>query len=90
MCHELERKEPLRTRMSFRVNFSRITGSSANGSDRPTGQGTADQVASDMKRYRQEAGLEEFQINFNGCGSLQQLLDSMDALVQEVIPKVDE
>ena len=90
ICHEMERKEPLRTRMSFRVNFSHITGSSANGSDRPTGQGTAEQVASDMKRYRQEAGLEEFQINFNGCGSLQQLLDSMDVLVQEVIPKVDE
>ncbi len=81
--------EPPRTRMSFRVNFSNITGSSSNG-DRPTGQGTPDQVASDMKRYRQEAGLEEFQINFNGCGSLQQLLDSMDVLVAEVIPKVDE
>ncbi len=82
-------KEPPRTRMSFRVNFSNITGSSSNG-DRPTGQGRPEQVASDMKRYRQEAGLEEFQINFNGCGSLQQLLDSMDILVEEVIPKVDE
>ena len=82
-------KNPPRTRMSFRVNFSNITGSSSNG-DRPTGQGTPEQVASDMKRYRQEAGLEEFQINFNGCHSLQQLLDSMDMLVEEVIPKVDE
>jgi probable F420-dependent oxidoreductase len=82
-------QKPPRTRMSFRVNLSNITGSSSNG-DRPTGQGTPDQVASDMKRYRQEAGLEEFQINFNGCGNLQQLLDSMDALVEEVIPKVDE
>ena len=81
-------KEPPRTRMSFRVNFSNITGSSNSG-DRPTGQGTPEQVASDMKRYRQEAGLEEFQINFNGSGSLQQLLDSMDVLVEEVIPKVD-
>ena len=80
--------EPPRTRMSFRVNFSNITGSSNSG-DRPTGQGTPEQVASDMKRYRQEAGLEEFQINFNGSGSLQQLLDSMDVLVEEVIPKVD-
>ena len=85
---EIGKKAP-RTRMSFRVNFSHITGSSNSGSDRPTGQGTPEQVASDMKRYRQEAGLEEFQINFNGCGSLQQLLDSMDLLVQEVIPKVD-
>ena len=42
-----------------------------------------------MTRYRQEAGLEEFQINFNGCGSLQQLLDSMDVFVQEVNPRVD-
>ncbi len=86
-------KDPPRTRMSFRVNFSNITGSSpgpSSNGDRPTGQGTPDQVASDMKRYRQEAGLGEFQINFNGCGSLQQLLDSMDVLVQEVIPKVDE
>ena len=82
-------KDPPRTRMSFRVNFSNITGNSSNG-DRPTGQGTPEQVASDMKRYRQEAGLEEFQINFNGCHSLQQLLDSMDMLVEEVIPKVDE
>ena len=81
-------KEPPRTRMSFRVNFSNITGSSSSG-DRPTGQGTPEQVASDMKRYRQEAGLEEFQINFNGSGSLQNLLDSMDVIVEEVIPKVD-
>ena len=85
---QLGQKSP-RTRMSFRVNLSNITGSSSNG-DRPTGQGTPEQVASDMKRYRHEAGLEEFQINFNGCGSLQQLLDSMDTLVEKVIPKVDE
>ena len=89
VCAEIERNEPPRTRMSFRVNFSHITGSYGNGSDRPTGQGSPEQVASDMKRYRQEAGLEEFQINFNGCGSLQQLLDSMDVLVQDVIPKVE-
>ena len=89
VCAGIERKEPPRTRMSFRVNFSNITGSSSSGGNRPTGQGTAEQVTSDMKRYRHEAGLEEFQINFNGCGSLHQLLDSMDVLVQEVIPKVD-
>ena len=89
VCAEAGREDVPRTRMSFRVNFSSITGSSSAGGDRPTGQGSAEQVASDMKRYRQEAGLEEFQINFNGCGNLQQLLDSMDALVQEVIPRVD-
>ena len=89
VCAEIEREDAPRTRMSFRANFSSITGSSSAGGDRPTGQGSPEQVASDMKRYRQEAGLEEFQINFNGCGSLQQLLDSMDLLVQEVIPRVD-
>ncbi len=89
VCTEMEKEVP-RTRMSFRVNLSNITGSSSDSSDRPTGQGTPEQVASDMKRYRQEAGLDEFQINFSGCGSLQQLLDSMDTLAQEVIPKADE
>ena len=89
VCAEIGRNDMPRTRMSFRVNFSHITGSSGSGGERPTGQGTPEQVASDLKRYRQEAGLEEFQINFNGCGSLQQLLDSMDVLVQDVIPKVD-
>ena len=86
---EMEKEAP-RTRMSFRVNFSDITGSSSSDGNRPTGQGTADQIASDLNRYRQEAGLEEFQMNFNGCGSLQQLLDSMDVLVQDVIPRVDQ
>ncbi len=89
VCAEIGRNDVPRTRMSFRVNFSHITGSSSSGGDRPTGQGTPEQVASDLKRYRQEAGLEEFQMNFNGCGSLQQLVDSMDVLVQDVIPKVD-
>ena len=88
-CAGIERGDVPRTRMSFRVNFSHITGSSGSGVDRPTGQGSPEQVASDLKRYRQEAGLEEFQINFNGCRSLQELLDSMEVLVQEVIPRVD-
>ena len=87
-CTEIERAEVPRTRMSFRVNFSQMTGSSSGNGDRPTGQGTPEQVASDITRYRQEAGLEEFQINFNGCGSLQQLLDSMDLLVEDVLPRV--
>ena len=89
VCAEIGRNDVPRTRMSFRVNFSHITGSSSSGGDRPTGQGTPEQVASDLKRYRQEAGLEEFQMNFNGCSSLQQLLDSMDVLVQDVLPQVD-
>ena len=82
-------KAPPRTRMSFRVNLTGITGATSAPGERPTGQGTSGQVASDMKRYRQEAALEEFQINFSGCANLQQLLDSMDLLVQEVIPEVD-
>ena len=89
-CAEIEREEAPPTRMSFRVNLSHITGSSSGSGERPTGQGSAEQVASDITRYRQEAGLEQFQINFNGCGSLQQLLDSMDALVEDVMPRVDE
>ena len=44
---------------------------------------------SDINRYRQESGLDEFQINCHDCGNLQQLLDTMDALVQDVFPKVD-
>ena len=86
---EIGRAEPPRTRMSFRVNIGSITGFSAYGSDRPTGYGTVEQVASDLKRYRQEAGLGEFQINCHDCDNLQQLLDTMDALVQDVLPKVD-
>ena len=88
-CAEIERQDVPPTRMSFRVNFSHITGSSSGAGERPTGQGTAEQVASDITRYRQEAGLEQFQMNFNGCGSLQQLLDSMDVLVEDVLPRVD-
>ena len=88
-CAEIEREDVPSTRMSFRVNFSHITGSSSGNGDRPIGQGSPQQVASDITRYRQEAGLEQFQVNFNGCGSLQQLLDSMDVLVEDVMPRVD-
>ena len=86
---EIGRETPPRTRMSFRVIVSSITGVSASGSDRPPGLGTPEQIASDMNRYRQEAGLEEFQLNCHECGSLQQLLDTIDVLTQEVLPKVD-
>ena len=75
--------------MSFRVNFSAITGATTlSGADRPTGQGTPRQVAEDLQRYRQEAGVEAFQINFNGCHNLDQLLASMDCFMQEVKPLV--
>jgi hypothetical protein len=75
--------------MSFRVNFGAITGNTVpTGAERPTGQGTPTQVAEDIQRYRQEAGVEAFQINFNGCHSLEQLVDSMDCFMQEVKPLV--
>ena len=47
-----------------------------------------EQVAADMQRYRQEAGVDAFQINFNGCHSLDQLMESMDCLMQDVKPLV--
>ena len=88
-CAKIGREDVPTTRMSFRVNLSGITGSAVSGGDRPMGQGTPAQVIDDMQRYRQEAGIEAFQVNFNGCHSLTQLLDSMDMFVQEVRPKVD-
>ena len=88
-CAEIEREDVPPTRMSFRVNFSHITGSSSGNGDRPTGQGSPEQVASDITRYRQEAGLEQVQVNFNGCGDLQQLLASMEIFVEDVLLRVD-
>ncbi len=85
----LGREEPPMTRMSFRVNFTGITGNTHPEGQRPAGQGTPEQVAEDMLRYREEAGLQAFQINFNGCHSLQQLLDSMDIFTNEVRPRVE-
>ena len=88
-CEQIGRQDVPATRMSFRVNFSHITGNTVPpGTARPTGQGTAAQVATDIQRYRQEAGVDAFQINFNGCHSLDQLLDSMDCFMQDVKPLV--
>ena len=75
--------------MSFRVNFSQITGAAGSGADRPVGQGKPEQIAGDMRRYCEEAGLEAFQINFNGCHSPDQLLASMELFMGEVKPLVD-
>lgn len=52
-CAEIGRQDVPTTRMSFRVNFSAITGATAAGSERPVGQGTPAQVAADIQRYRQ-------------------------------------
>jgi len=89
-CGAIGREDIPETRMSFRVNFSAITGNTTpTGSARPTGQGTPAQVTEDIQRYRREAGVEAFQINFNGCHSLEQLFASMDCFMQEVQPLVE-
>lgn len=89
-CAQIGRQDVPMTRMSFRINFVHITGGTNPGSGRPIGEGTPEQVATDIQNYKQEAGLEAFQINFNGCHSLQQLLDSMDLFTQEVRPRVEQ
>jgi probable F420-dependent oxidoreductase len=90
-CRKIGRQDVPATRMSFRVNFSDITGSPARdaAAERPVGQGTPTQVAEDLQRFRQVAGLEAFQINFNGCKNLEQLLASMTLFMQEVKPLVE-
>jgi hypothetical protein len=88
-CAKRGRQDVPVTRMSFRVNFSEITGS-ARGAERPIGQGTPAQVVEDMRRFRHAAGLEAFQMNFNGCHNLKQLLDSMVLFMQDVKPLVEQ
>lgn len=88
-CSKIGRQDVPETRMSFRVNLSGITGSQSPESDRPVGQGSADQVAADIRQFQQEAGVGAFQINFNGCHNLGQLLESMDTFMREVKPLVD-
>jgi probable F420-dependent oxidoreductase len=93
-CTKIGRQDMPTTRMSFRVNFPDITGSPdrapASAADRQIGQGTPVQVAADLRRLRQEVGLEAFQINFNGCHNLGQLLASMTRFMQEVKPLVEQ
>ena len=77
------------TRMSFRVEFSTITGNAPPaGKERPTGHGTPAEVASDLMRYREAAGLEAFQINFHGNHDLNELLRSMECFMDEVKPRL--
>jgi len=78
-------REPIPTRMSFRVEFNRISGNAPPaGTERPTGYGTPAEVAADLPRYREAAGLEAFQINFHGNRNLGQLLQSMEWFMREV------
>jgi alkanesulfonate monooxygenase SsuD/methylene tetrahydromethanopterin reductase-like flavin-dependent oxidoreductase (luciferase family) len=92
-CAKIGRPDVPTTRMSFRVNFPDITGGAARNitstAERPTGQGSPAEVAEDLRRFREAAGLEAFQINFNGCHHLDQLLASMTLFMQEVKPLVE-
>ncbi len=92
-CARIGRQDLPTIRMSFRVNFPDITGGTGRDTpstaERPSGQGTPAQVAEDMRHYRQEAGLDAFQINFNGCKSLEQLLASMSLFMRQVKPEVE-
>lgn len=86
-CDRIGRHEPPETRMSFRVEFSEITGNAVPaGAERPIGRGTAAEVAADLLRYQEAAGVNAFQINFHGNRDLGQLLASMDHFMSEVKP----
>jgi probable F420-dependent oxidoreductase len=83
------RAKPPETRMSFRVELSNILGKSPKtGADRPAGHGTPAEIAADLMRYREAAGVDAFQINFHGNRDPQQLRDSMECFVQDVQPQV--
>jgi probable F420-dependent oxidoreductase len=86
---EVAGREPIPTRMSFRVEFSTITGNAPPvGNQRPTGHGTPAEVAADLLRYREAAHLDAFQINFHGNRNLDQLLQSMQCFMRDVAPVV--
>ena len=88
-CDRIGRQTPPETRMSFRVEFSAITGNAVPaGAERPVGRGTAAEVAADLSRYREAAGVNAFQINFHGNRDLGQLLQSMECFMRDVTPLV--
>jgi probable F420-dependent oxidoreductase len=88
-CDQIGRQHPPETRMSFRVEFSPITGNAPpSRAERPIGHGTPAEVAADLLRYRETAGVNAFQINFHGNHNLGQLFDSMDCFMREVKPLV--
>ncbi|MFZ2080705.1 MAG: hypothetical protein WAV38_29465, partial [Xanthobacteraceae bacterium] len=87
-CDQIGRS-PIPTRMSFRVEFSTITGNGpSSAGKRPVGHGTPAEVAGDLVSYREKADLDAFQINFHGNRNLDQLLDSMECFMQDVAPVV--
>jgi probable F420-dependent oxidoreductase len=85
---EVAGREPIPTRMSFRVEFSTITGSVPPSEKRQPGHGTPAEVTADLRRYREAAGLDAFQINFHGNRSLDDLCQSMECFMREVAPAV--
>jgi hypothetical protein len=86
-CDLIGRQRPPQTRRSFRVELSPITGNApASGAARPTGHGKPAEAAADLLRYREAAGVNDFQIDFHGNHDLGQLLDSMDCFMREVKP----
>lgn len=80
-------RAPIPTRMSFRVEFSTITGNKPPADKRPAGHGTPAEVAADIMRYR-EIGLDAFQINFHGNRHQDDLLAAMACFMSEVKPKL--
>ena len=86
-CDRIGRTDAPQTRMSFRVEFSPITGRKPGG-ERATGHGTPAEIAGDLQRYREAAELDAFQINFQGLGDLGQLLASMECFMREVAPQL--
>jgi probable F420-dependent oxidoreductase len=87
VCEKLGRADPPDIRMSFRVEFSPITGRKPGG-ERAAGHGTAAEVAGDLLRYREAVGLDAFQINFQGLREQGQLLQSMECFMREVAPQL--
>jgi hypothetical protein len=66
-----------------------VTGNApSSGGKRPVGHGTPSEVAGDLLSYREKAGLEAFQIYFHGNRNLDQLLQSMECLMEDVAPIV--
>jgi probable F420-dependent oxidoreductase len=79
-CTKAGRADVPATRMSYRVEFSTITGN-------PKAR-TPAQVAEELQRYRDGAKVDAFQINFHGNRDLAQLLDSMECFMREVKPRL--
>jgi alkanesulfonate monooxygenase SsuD/methylene tetrahydromethanopterin reductase-like flavin-dependent oxidoreductase (luciferase family) len=89
-CEAIGRAARPAIRMSFRVNFTAITGAKVEDGEgrRLRGHGTPEQVAEDMAGYVEAAGVEAFQINFNGTPSLGHLYEQMALFMAEVKPRL--